>query len=159
MSAAPSYFTFKSSDVDVARVSENGVISIVGEGTAEITAVLAGVRAQGSLTINSLGEFVPAPTPTRNSANVISVFSDAYTNILVDFYNGFFAPFQTTLGGAVNVGGENILRYTQLNFVATEFKMCFGFIWIIDIHKKQNDFSTFCITNTWWFKFSCPCRL
>ncbi len=123
VSAAPAYFTFKSSDVDVARVSENGVISIVGEGTAEITAVLSGVRAQGSLTINSLGDFVPAPTPTRNPVNVISVFSDAYTNIPVDFYNGFFAPFQTTLGGAdLDIGGDKIIKYTQLNFVATEFK-------------------------------------
>jgi len=123
VSAAPSYFTFKSSDVDVARVSENGVISIVGKGTAEITAVLAGVRAQGSLTINSLGAFVPAPTPSRNPLNVISVFSDTYTNIPVDFYNGFFAPFQTTLGGAdLDIGGNKIIKYTQLNFVATEFK-------------------------------------
>jgi len=123
VSAAPSYFTFKSSDVDVARVSENGVISIVGKGNAVITAVLAGVRAQGSLTINSLGTFVAAPAPTRNAANVISVFSDAYTNIPVDFYNGFFAPFQTTLGGAdLSIGDDHIIRYTQLNFVATEFK-------------------------------------
>lgn len=123
VAAAPAYFTFKSSDVDVARVSENGVITIVGPGTAEITAVLAGVRAQGSLTIQSLGNFLPAPTPTRDPANVISVFSDAYTNIPVDFYNGFFAPFQTTLGGAdLIIGGDQIIRYTQLNFVATEFK-------------------------------------
>jgi len=123
VSTAPAYFTFKSSNVDVARVSERGIISIVGTGTAEITATLAGVRAQGSLTVNSLGAFVPAPTPTRDPANVISVFSDAYTNIPVDFYNGFFAPFQTTLGGAdLVISGDNIIRYTQLNFVATEFK-------------------------------------
>jgi hypothetical protein len=122
VSAAPSYFTFKSSNNDVARVSEDGVVSVVGKGTAEITAILAGVRAQGSLTVKSLGNFVSAPTPTRDPANVISVFSDAYTNIPVDFYNGFFAPFQTTLGGAVTIGSDNVIRYTQLNFVATEFK-------------------------------------
>ncbi len=122
VSAAPAYFTFKSSNVDVARVSEDGIVSVVGKGTAKITAMLAGVSAQGSLTIESLGTFVSAPTPTRNPANVISVFSDAYTNIPVDFYNGFFAPFQTTLGGATTIGSDNIIRYTQLNFVATEFK-------------------------------------
>ncbi|MCU0358014.1 MAG: hypothetical protein MUE95_10575 [Cyclobacteriaceae bacterium] len=120
--AAPAYFTFKSTNNDVARVSEDGVVSIVARGTAVITATLAGVRAQGSVTVNSLGNFVSAPTPTRNPANVISVFSDAYTNIPVDFYNGFFAPFQTTLGGAVRIGNDNVIRYTQLNFVATEFK-------------------------------------
>ena len=123
VNASPSYFSFQSTNNDVARVSESGVISIVGPGKATITAILNGVKAQGSLTVNSLGVFVPAPAPTRNAANVISVFSDAYTNIPVDFYNGFFAPFQTTLGGAdLKIGNDNIIRYTQLNFVATEFK-------------------------------------
>jgi hypothetical protein len=123
VAAAPSYFTFSSTNVDVARVNEKGVVSIVGTGTATITAILAGVKAKGSLTIESLGKFVAAPTPTRNPANVISVFSDVYTNIPVDFYNGFFAPFQTTLGGAdLTINGDNLIQYTNLNFVATEFK-------------------------------------
>jgi hypothetical protein len=67
---------------------------------------------------------VPAPTPPpRNAADVISVFSDAYTYIPVDFYNGFFAPFQTTLGGAdLSINGDSLIQYTELNFVATEFK-------------------------------------
>ncbi len=90
---------------------------------AKITATLAGVKAKGSLTIESLGNFVAAPIPTRNPANVISVFSDAYTNIPVDFYNGYFAPYQTTLGGAnLTINGDNLIQYTNLNFVATEFK-------------------------------------
>lgn len=122
--AAPAYFSFTSSNTEVAIVNEKGIVSIVGAGTAEINATLNGVRAQGSLTIQSLGAFVAAPTPpTRNQADVISVFSNAYTNIPVDFYNGFFAPFQTTLGGAdLTIGGDNIIQYTNLNFVATEFK-------------------------------------
>jgi hypothetical protein len=123
VAAAPAYFAFKSSNLNAAKVDEKGVISIVGSGTAKITATLAGVAAKGSITIESLGTFVAAPTPTRNPANVISVFSDAYTNIPVDFYNGFFAPFQTTQGGAnLNVNGNTIIQYTNLNFVATEFK-------------------------------------
>jgi hypothetical protein len=123
VSTAPAYFTFKSSDVGVAKVNERGIVSIVGAGTAEITATLNGVRANGSLTIESLGVFTAAPAPIRNPANVISVFSNAYTNIPVDFYNGFFAPFQTTLGGAdLTINGDNIIQYTNLNFVATEFK-------------------------------------
>jgi hypothetical protein len=123
VTAAPSYFDFVSSNTNVARVSDLGVVSIIGTGSAKITATLNGVNAKGSLTIQSLGSFVAAPTPTRNPANVISVFSDAYTNIPVDFYNGFFAPFQTTLGGAdLNINGNRIIQYTNLNFVATEFK-------------------------------------
>ncbi|QBA64732.1 hypothetical protein [Muriicola soli] len=123
VSVAPSYFDFQSSDNDVARVSELGVVSPVGTGTAEITAILGGVRAEGSLSLDVAGGFVFAPTPpARDPANVISIFSDAYANVPVDFYNGFFAPFQTTLGGAIDVNGNNIIEYTELNFVATEFK-------------------------------------
>lgn len=123
VTVAPAYFTFSTSNPDVARVNEMGVVSVVGTGTAKITAILNGVRARGSLTIQSQGPFVPAPVPNRNPANVISVFSDAYTNIPVDFYNGFFAPFQTTLGGAgLVINGDNLIQYTNLNFVATEFK-------------------------------------
>lgn len=123
VAAAPSYFTFTSSNLDVARVNDQGVVIVLGAGNAKITAELNGIKAKGSLTIQSLGLFALAPTPTRNSANVISVFSDAYTNIPVDFYNGFFAPFQTTLGGAdINVNGNKVIKYTNLNFVATEFK-------------------------------------
>ncbi|NNK11952.1 MAG: hypothetical protein HKP08_11455, partial [Flavobacteriaceae bacterium] len=123
VTAAPSYFNFQSSDNDVARVSELGVVSPVGTGTVEITAILGGVRAEGSLSLDVAGGFVFAPTPpARDPANVISIFSDAYANVPVDFYNGFFAPFQTTLGGAIDVNGNNIIEYTELNFVATEFK-------------------------------------
>ncbi|MCW5517860.1 Ig-like domain-containing protein [Muriicola sp. Z0-33] len=124
VTAAPSYFTFSSTDVDVARVNELGEIAVVGTGTAKITATLGGVSAKGSLTIESLGTFLAAPTPpARDAGDVISIFSDAYTNVPVDFYNGFFAPFQTTLGGAdLNINGDNIIKYTELNFVASEFK-------------------------------------
>ncbi len=121
VTAAPSYFTFSSSDVDVVRVSELGVLSPVGLGTAEITATLGGVKAEGSLTINVLGGFDFASVPTRDPNNVISIFSDAYTNVPVDFYNGFFGG-QTTLGGVVEINGENIIVYEDLNFVATGFE-------------------------------------
>lgn len=119
VAAAPSYFQFTSSNPSVASVNAAGQISINSEGTAVITATLGGVQANGSITVNSSGDFVAAPTPTRNQANVISVFSDAYTNVPVDYYNGFFAPFQTTLGGAppLNIAGDQIIQYTNLNFV------------------------------------------
>jgi len=53
---------------------------------------------------------------------VISVYSDAYTNVNIDFYNGFFEPFQTTLGGDdINVNGNRVINYTNLNFVAIQF--------------------------------------
>jgi len=119
--AAPSYFTFSSTDVDVARVSELGIVSIVGNGTAQITAILDGVKAKGSLTVDVLGQFNPAPIPTLDPSLVISIFSDAYTNVPVDFYNGYYAPFQTTTSNDFEVNGDNILNYENYNFVGIEF--------------------------------------
>ncbi len=122
VNVAPSYFKFKSSNESVATVSELGVISIISSGTAVITAKLADVDAIGSLTINSLGTFTPAPTPTRDPSNVISIFSNAYTNVPVEYYNGYYAPYQTTLGADdIHINGDDIIRYTQLNFVGTQF--------------------------------------
>ena len=101
----PSYFDFDSSNTDVAIVNELGIVSVINTGEATITASLANVAAKGSLALNASGPFDFAPTPPeRNAGDVISVFSDAYNNVPVDYYNGFFAPFQTTLGGAPPLG-------------------------------------------------------
>lgn len=119
--AAPSYFTFSSTNVDVARVSELGVVSVLGAGTATITAVLDGVKAKGSLTIESSGSFELAPIPTRNPGNVISIFSDTYTNVPVDFFNGYWEPYQTTKSADFVAESNHILSYTDFNFVGNQF--------------------------------------
>ncbi len=120
VSAAPSYFSFSSSNPSVASVNENGVVTVLDSGTATITATIGGVKAAGSLILESLGSFDAAPDPTRDPANVISIFSDAYTNVAVDYYNGFFTPDgQTTQGGAppLTLGDGQVINYTMLNFV------------------------------------------
>ncbi|MBE0423035.1 MAG: Ig-like domain-containing protein [Lutibacter sp.] len=119
--AAPSYFTFSSTNVDVARVSELGVVSVLNAGTATITAILDGVKAKGSLTIESSGGFELAPIPTRNPSNVISIFSDTYTNVPVDFFNGYWEPYQTTKSADFVAEGNHILNYTDFNFVGNQF--------------------------------------
>ena len=125
------YFDFAASAPGVATVSSRGVVSVIGStGIATITGSLDGTPASGSLTITSNGELPHAPIPTRDAANVVSLFSDAYTNVPVRHYNGFF-QFATTQGGAGNdpnnvdiqdpfPGGglDNIISYTQLNFVS-----------------------------------------
>ncbi|MEM9142828.1 MAG: carbohydrate-binding protein [Bacteroidota bacterium] len=119
--AAPSYYDFTSSNPSVASVNELGVVSVFGIGETSITATLANVAAAGALNLNVMGAFDFPPTPpARNPEDVISVFSDAYTNINIDFFNGFFGG-STTLGGLVAVGDENVIRYTDLNFVTIEF--------------------------------------
>ncbi len=121
VSLAPAYFDFNSSNADVASVSELGVVTILDNGTAKITASLNGVQGAGSLTINVNGGFVFAPLPTRAASDVISIYSDVYTNVPVDFYNGFWEPFQATLSADFFINGDNILNYTNFNFVGNQF--------------------------------------
>lgn len=118
---SPAYMNFSSSDTTVATVNDAGVITSLSEGTAVITATFNGVQATGSLTINCAGTFVNAPVPTRNQANVISIFSDAYSNVPVNYYNGYWQPWQTTVSNDFSVNGDNILNYTIFNFVGIEF--------------------------------------
>lgn len=122
VNAAPAYFNFRSSNPSVATVNALGQVSVVSAGTATITGTVGGSgnqsNALGSLTVNSAGPFMSAPTPpARNASDVVSIFSDAYQNVQVDNYNGFF-QFQTTQGGKIDIAGDNILSYTQLNFVS-----------------------------------------
>jgi hypothetical protein len=132
---SPNYFDFKSDNTAVTgsfRLNEAGeiVTTIIGSGQAKVTAEVANVVAKGSLNINGLGDFPHAPVPTASN-NVVSLFSDAYSNIPVRHYNGFFAPWQTTEGGAgsdpnnvdiqapfANGDLDNIINYTKLNFVS-----------------------------------------
>ena len=61
-------------------------------------------------------DFAPTP-PERDADDVVSIFSDAYTDVPVDNYNGFF-NFSTTQGGATTINDESFIRYTELNFVS-----------------------------------------
>lgn len=118
----PAYFQFTTSNPSVATVDASGRVSVVGgPSTAVITARLGNQDALGSLTIQSRGQYVNAPTPVRPSNRVISLFSDAYQNVPVDYYNGYWAPFQTTQSADFTVGDDNVLHYTSFNFVGIQF--------------------------------------
>lgn len=120
--AATAYFDFTSSNPAVATVNAAGLVTVVsGPGSAKITATVGGVAAEGSLTIQSGGIFQKAPVPTRDADKVISIFSDAYTNVPVDYYNGYWAPFQTTQSADFIVDGDRVLNYTDFNFVGIQF--------------------------------------
>ena len=119
--AAPAYFDFNSSDNSVAIVNEFGEVSVIGEGTASITAQLAGVRASGSLEVTSTGSLAFAPTPTRPAANVKSIFSEAYTaETSINFAPGFGGSTTETV--ITNNSGDNVLAYTNNNFTGILFE-------------------------------------
>ena len=116
---SPNYFNFLSSDASVATAT-GAEVNLISGGSTTITAELGGDVAQGSFEVNSTDV---APIPTNLAADVISIFSDSYTNEPVDYFNGYWAPFQTTQGqDDIDVNGNKIIKYTQLNFVGTEFQ-------------------------------------
>jgi hypothetical protein len=120
VTASPAYFTFNSSNPGVARVNDQGVVIVLGTGNAKITAELNGVKAKGSLSVISSGNIPLLPAPNRPAANVISLFSNAYTNVPVDFFNGFYGG-STTKTTDIVINNDNLKYYTQLNYVGIEF--------------------------------------
>ena len=122
VSTSPSYFNWSSSEPSIVEIRDSGTIQMLSSGTSVITATMAGVQATGSVTIEVVGEFVFAPTPTRDPADVISIFSDVYDDVPVEFYNGYWQPYQTTLSDDFAINGDNILNYTNFNFVGNQFR-------------------------------------
>jgi hypothetical protein len=120
------YFNFISDDNTIVTVNPNGTVEKLGVGTATITANLGSSAAVGSVTVVSAGAFVFPPIPSRPDANVVSVFSDYYTNIGVDFFNGYWQPYQTTLSNDFEVKNttnnilDKFLNYTNFNFVGNQ---------------------------------------
>jgi hypothetical protein len=63
---------------------------------------------------------VAAPTPpSRTASDVISIFSDAYTNITGVDYNPNWG--QATVTTTINVAGNPTLKYANLNYQGTDF--------------------------------------
>lgn len=127
VNASPAYFNFSSTNTELTgpfKLTSTGQMytEIVGStGSATITASLGENMAQGSLKVNAVGDFSFAPTPTRPAGNVTSIFSNRYTNNPVDFFNGFWQPWQTTQSAHFTIANDDILRYTNFNFVGIQF--------------------------------------
>jgi hypothetical protein len=117
--AAPSYFTWSSSDESVATVSPGGLVSLVGGGTATITARLGGVPAQGAFTVAvAAPPAVAAPTPDEDPAEVISLFSDVYDDVQVDTWSAVWDQADVE---DIQIAGDNVKKYSNLVFAGIEF--------------------------------------
>ena len=119
-----SFYTFSSSATSVATVDELGVVSVIDSGTVVVTAKLGEYDAIGSLTVESTGEPVrplgPAPTPTVSADSVISMFSNAYQDVPIDTWDTGW-EFSNADVEDIQVAGDDIKRYKNLNFVGIEF--------------------------------------
>ena len=122
--AAPSYFDFESSDSTVATVSRQGIVQVLDSGSVTITARLGSTRARGSLELSARGSALlptsAAPAPTVDKGNVISLYSNAYTNVPVDTWNTRW-QYSTTESAFIKVDNDDVIRYYNLNFVGIEF--------------------------------------
>lgn len=118
--AAPSYYNFISSDTSVATVDEFGEVSIVGSGTATITASIGGVLASGSLQVTSSGALPSAPVPSLPQSNVKSIFSDAYPQETTSVFEPGFGG-STTQTSIVTSGNDSVLIYSNNNFTGILF--------------------------------------
>jgi hypothetical protein len=117
-------FTYTSSNTSVATVS-GSTVTIVGIGSTIITATQAasGSFGSGSIAATLVVTTAPPPTaapnpPTRNPADVISMYSDAYTNV-----NGtiWFPNWgQTTVVSDISIGGNNTKKYETMNYQGVE---------------------------------------
>ena len=125
VTASVNYFTFSSSNPAIASVNSQGVISVVDAGTTTISGALGEQTATGSLELTSVGEpIVPtevAPTPPDlDPADVISMYSNAFTNVPVGTWNARYL-FSTVDEFFIEVEGDDVIRYRNLNFVGIEF--------------------------------------
>lgn len=119
-----SYFTYASSDPSVATVDSVGVVTVADSGSAVITAKVGKEAAKGSLRVISTGKTVgplaPPPAPTVSSDKVISLYSNAYTNVPVDSWNTHW-QYSTAENEFIKIQGDDVIRYKKLNFVGIEF--------------------------------------
>jgi hypothetical protein len=120
------YFTFSSSKPGIASVDAKGLISILDSGTAIITAKIGEKTALGSVKITSTGSPV-APTvaapvpPAREAGDVISLYSNAYSNVNIDSWNPRWL-YSTTDNFFIKVQNDDVVRYRSLNFVGVVFE-------------------------------------
>ena len=66
----------------------------------------------------STGSFTAAPTPTQDAADVVSLYSDAYTPATTYYYGSWG---QSTAVEEQSIDGDNILALTNFNYLGFEF--------------------------------------
>jgi hypothetical protein len=75
------------------------------------------INLSGDGTSGGTNPTASAPTPTLDAANVISLFSDAYTDVAVDTWRTEWSAVDYT---ETTVDGNDVKLYSNLNFVGIE---------------------------------------
>ncbi|MCG8373216.1 MAG: T9SS type A sorting domain-containing protein [Balneolales bacterium] len=99
-----------SDSVDLTSLSE---IRFEGDGTVYVD----NLYFSGSEPVPT-GPQIAAPVPVPDSENVISIFSDSYTNVEGTDFNPNWN--QSTIASVVMIGEDSLLKYEGLNYQGTE---------------------------------------
>jgi len=122
VSMKSNYLTFESSNDTIVSVDEEGIVRLIGAGTASLSAKLGTVDASGTITIISSPPppkpTVSAPTPTQDAVDVVSIFSDVYTNVSVDSWS---ADWDAANLADFMIGSDNLKKYYNLQYAGIEF--------------------------------------
>ncbi len=116
--ASPRYFDFRSTDQAVALVTPAGEISLVGAGTAAVTARLGSTAASGAVDVTAVAPPAEAPPdPVVPAEDVISLFSGVYDDVHVDTWS---AEWDQADVRDVEIAGNAAKRYSNLVFAGIE---------------------------------------
>jgi len=128
-------FTYTSSNTSVATIS-GSTVTLTGVGSSIITATQAAAGAYGSgsitstLVVTSPPPATAAPTPpVRSAGNVISLFSNAYTNVTVDTWSAVWDQADVA---DVTVATNATKLYTNLNYAGVEFTSA-----VLDVNNME----------------------
>jgi hypothetical protein len=118
---SPNNFDYISTDPSVGRVV-GSEIQVVGEGTTTIEAYLEGIKSNTSVILNGyIPPTVAATPPSVPPENVISMFSDVYSDVPVDTWLTDWSPPQVQVQDYV-VAGDNTKMYAGLPYAGIEFR-------------------------------------
>lgn len=171
-SDSPGSFSYTSSNTNVATITNGNEIQIVGIGTSTITALQAasGSFDSGSITASLVVAAPPlavaAPTPpARNAWDVISLYSNAYSNLPSAVWVGASGLTDELLQGNETKKMNNFL-VEFINFAATDVSQmtmlhmdiytpdCTGFnIWLLNNGDRNAQFFP---TLNGWFSVDIP---
>ena len=115
------------------------------------TVYLDNIYFYKSTVVTPTAPTVAAPTPTKLAANVLSVFSDAYTDIAgTDFFPNWG---QSTVVTDVLVAGNNTKKYANINYQGVQFASPVNAATMTNLHidywsSTVNSFDVFLINTS-----------
>ncbi|NHM06810.1 T9SS type A sorting domain-containing protein [Flavobacterium sp. CYK-4] len=100
-------------------INRNHIAQLIfaGSPAGSSTAFIDNVYFHNAPIVNPDEPTVAAPTPTIPSANVISMFSNAYTNVNVDTWRTVWSAATLT---DLQIAGNDTKKYSNLDFVGIE---------------------------------------